>query len=128
MPLLRRSPRAHPASTVAPRKPGLLARLTGAGTTTRAPRSHVASTTSRRSRRTRVAPVHHQRKPSMGDKVAGAFYRMKGKLTGRTGVTGAGTKRMRGTDGRGSRKPYAAPAYGRHHATTGRPVKRRGLF
>ncbi|KAJ5949788.1 hypothetical protein N7454_001372 [Penicillium verhagenii] len=45
---------------------------------------------------------HHRRKPTFGDKVSGAMMRMKGSLTHRPGVKAAGTRRMHGTDGRGS--------------------------
>ncbi|KAM5352363.1 hypothetical protein ACJ41O_005086 [Fusarium nematophilum] len=56
-------------------------------------------------RRTRATPVHHQqRRPSMKDKVSGALLRLKGSLTRRPGVKAAGTRRMHGTDGRGSHR------------------------
>ncbi|CAI6100156.1 hypothetical protein V2G26_008590 [Clonostachys chloroleuca] len=52
------------------------------------------------------APVHHQkRRPSFKDKVSGALLRMKGSLTHRPAVKAAGTRRMHGTDGRGSHRP-----------------------
>ncbi|KAK0728639.1 hypothetical protein B0T26DRAFT_748824 [Lasiosphaeria miniovina] len=52
-----------------------------------------------------VAPVHHQKRhASLGDKLSGALLRLKGSLTGRPGQKAAGTRRMRGTDGRGSRR------------------------
>nr|CEG03455.1 unnamed protein product [Fusarium acuminatum CS5907] len=51
-----------------------------------------------------AAPVHHhQRRPSMKDKVSGALLKLKGSLTRRPGVKAAGTRRMHGTDGRGAR-------------------------
>lgn len=50
-----------------------------------------------------AAPVHHQqRRPSIGDKISGALLKLKGTLTGRPGQKAAGTRRMHGTDGRGS--------------------------
>ncbi|KAK4575206.1 hypothetical protein LTR86_001058 [Recurvomyces mirabilis] len=56
---------------------------------------------------TTAAPVqHHHRKPSMGDKVSGAMMKLKGSLTGKTGVKAAGTRRMHGTDGKGSHRVY----------------------
>ncbi|KAJ5885484.1 hypothetical protein N7495_009994 [Penicillium taxi] len=45
---------------------------------------------------------HHHRKASLGDKVSGAMLKLRGSLTGRPGVKAAGTRRMHGTDGRGS--------------------------
>ncbi|KXJ90913.1 hypothetical protein Micbo1qcDRAFT_204955 [Microdochium bolleyi] len=52
-----------------------------------------------------TAPVHHQkRKPTLKDKVSGAMLKLKGTLTHRPAQKAAGTKRMHGTDGRGSRR------------------------
>ncbi|KAJ1326506.1 hypothetical protein MN608_07953 [Microdochium nivale] len=49
--------------------------------------------------------VHHQkRKPTLKDKVSGALLKLKGTLTHRPAQKAAGTKRMHGTDGRGSRR------------------------
>lgn len=80
--------------------------------TTRAPRkthhtTHTTTTTTRTTRAPRRGifgrrPVRQQRKPTMKDKVSGAFLRLKGSLTGRPGVKAAGTRRAHGTDGRGS--------------------------
>ncbi|KAI3537953.1 hypothetical protein CPAR01_03718 [Colletotrichum paranaense] len=54
-----------------------------------------------------TAPVHHQRrKPSMGDKISGAMLKLKGTLTRRPGQKAAGTRRMHGTDGRGSHRAH----------------------
>ena len=50
--------------------------------------------------------VRQQRKPTMGDKISGAMLKLKGSLTGRPGKKAAGTRRMHGTDGRGSRRVY----------------------
>ncbi|KAJ5152600.1 uncharacterized protein N7482_009078 [Penicillium canariense] len=50
---------------------------------------------------------HHQRKVTMGDKVSGAMLKLKGSLTRRPGLKAAGTRRMHGTDGRGSRMHHA---------------------
>ncbi|KAJ5209310.1 hypothetical protein N7449_003689 [Penicillium cf. viridicatum] len=49
-------------------------------------------------------PTHtrHQRKTTLGDKVSGAMLKLKGSLTHRPAVKAAGTRRMHGTDGRGS--------------------------
>lgn len=52
-----------------------------------------------------VPPVHHQKRHAgLGDKISGALMRLKGTLTRRPGVKAAGTRRMHGTDGRGSRR------------------------
>ncbi|KAG9246444.1 hypothetical protein BJ878DRAFT_497055 [Calycina marina] len=59
------------------------------------------------SRATAAGPaVHHRRKASIGDKISGAMMKLKGSLTHRPGVKAAGTRRMHGTDGRGSRRVY----------------------
>ncbi|KAJ5960757.1 uncharacterized protein N7479_007907 [Penicillium vulpinum] len=50
--------------------------------------------------------TRHQRKPSMGDKFSGAMLKLKGSLTHRPAVKAAGTRRMHGTDGRGSHRVY----------------------
>ncbi|KAJ6188070.1 hypothetical protein N7519_002978 [Penicillium mononematosum] len=49
-------------------------------------------------------PTHtrHQRKATLGDKVSGAMLKLKGSLTHRPAIKAAGTRRMHGTDGRGS--------------------------
>ncbi|KAJ5616529.1 hypothetical protein N7537_001643 [Penicillium hordei] len=49
-------------------------------------------------------PTHtrHQRKTTLGDKISGAMLKLKGSLTHRPAVKAAGTRRMHGTDGRGS--------------------------
>ncbi|KAF4760636.1 hypothetical protein N7455_001872 [Penicillium solitum] len=46
--------------------------------------------------------TRHQRKTTLGDKVSGAMLKLKGSLTHRPAVKAAGTRRMHGTDGRGS--------------------------
>ncbi|KAK0659728.1 hypothetical protein QBC41DRAFT_307872 [Cercophora samala] len=70
-------------------------------------RRHHHTTATTHHHHTTVAPVHHQkRRPSIGDKISGAFLRLKGTLTGRPGQKAAGTRRMHGTDGRGSRRRY----------------------
>ncbi|PSR76858.1 hypothetical protein BD289DRAFT_378435 [Coniella lustricola] len=49
--------------------------------------------------------VHHQkRKPTMGDKIAGAMKKLKGTITHNPAEKAAGTRRMHGTDGRGSHR------------------------
>jgi hypothetical protein len=118
--------RKQPVRGVRTNKPSLMQRLRGGNTT--ASRGTAAGTTATPARRSRFggggtrttkrAPVtsgtgvgggtthHHQRKPSMGDKVSGAMLKLKGGMSGRSGEKAAGTRRMRGTDGRGSRRYY----------------------
>lgn len=114
---MRRAHATH-TTTTRTRKPSLMARLRAKTTPHYSARTHYATTTtvaphtSRHSRRTHVTttaptPVHHhQRKPSMGDKISGAMLKLKGSLTRRPGQKAAGTRRMRGTDGRGARRFY----------------------
>ncbi|KIW13233.1 hypothetical protein PV08_08420 [Exophiala spinifera] len=98
----------HPAGTGAggvARKPTLMQRLRGRTT----PRSTAATGRApRRTRRARAAApaTHHKRKTSIGDKVSGAMLKLKGTVTHRPGEKAAGTRRMHGTDGRGSRRRY----------------------
>ncbi|CAJ2502313.1 Uu.00g097070.m01.CDS01 [Anthostomella pinea] len=73
----------HTTTTTTTRRRGLFSR-----------RPHTTTTS---------APVHHhKRHATLGDKISGAMLKLKGTLTRRPGVKAAGTRRMRGTDGRGS--------------------------
>lgn len=73
---------------------------TTAGTATGARRQR---TWGRRRGGVTAQPVHHHhRKPSVGDKISGAMMKLRGSLTRRPGLKAAGTRRMRGTDGKGS--------------------------
>ncbi|EOO03472.1 hypothetical protein UCRPA7_949 [Phaeoacremonium minimum UCRPA7] len=71
---------------------------------------HTTTTTTTRRRglfssRRQPVVVHHQKRhATLGDKISGAFLKLKGSLTGRPGEKAAGTRRMRGTDGRGSHR------------------------
>ncbi|KZL78880.1 hypothetical protein CI238_07056 [Colletotrichum incanum] len=113
----------HTTTTAAPRRTGLFSRRRAAPTTSRhhhTTTTRTTHTTARPAKRgglfsrrrgpvhtTHAAPVHHQRrKPSMGDKISGAMLKLKGTLTRRPGQKAAGTRRMHGTDGRGSRRAY----------------------
>jgi peroxiredoxin len=106
-------------------KPTLMTRLRGRNansrtvkTTTTVHPNHTTAghttghTTARRSRwggrntRTAQPVVHHRRHASIGDKISGAMLKLKGSLTHRPGVKAAGTRRMHGTDGRGSHRVY----------------------
>ncbi|KAH0284390.1 hypothetical protein KCU62_g8325, partial [Aureobasidium sp. EXF-3399] len=65
--------------------------------------SSTRHTTSHRTTGTTTGATRVQkRKPTMGDKVSGAMMNLKGTVTGKPGVKGAGTRRMNGTDGKGS--------------------------
>ncbi|EPS38244.1 hypothetical protein H072_8053 [Dactylellina haptotyla CBS 200.50] len=107
MPYRRTHRRTRPATVRTTRtKPSLMDRLTGR-------RSHTTVTTTRATHGhghhhhhvAPVAPVHHQkRKPTLSDKVSGALMKIKGSLTRRPGLKAAGTRRQRGTDGRGSHR------------------------
>lgn len=53
---------------------------------------------------TKKAPnTHHKRKATVSDKVKGALEKAEGAVTRKPGKKAAGTKKMRGTDGKGSR-------------------------
>jgi len=104
----------HPADEVNGRhtraagtKPTLKQRLFGPRKT----RATTATPARRRRAATRRAPVGTtstapRRKTSVGDKVSGAMLKLKGSLTRRPGQKAAGTRRMHGTDGRGTRRYY----------------------
>lgn len=80
----------HTTTTTTRRKGGLF------GGRSKPARTHHATTT---------APVHHhKRKTTIKDKISGAMLKLKGTLTHRPAQKAAGTKRMHGTDGRGSRR------------------------
>ncbi|TVY22163.1 hypothetical protein LHYA1_G009188 [Lachnellula hyalina] len=106
-------------------KPTLMTRLRGRNANTRTVKTttkvepathnhvhhnqhHTTHTTHTRGRNTRTAqPVHHhKRRVSVGDKVSGAMMKLRGSLTRRPGLKAAGTRRMHGTDGRGSHRTY----------------------
>ncbi|KAI8628097.1 hypothetical protein F5Y19DRAFT_153386 [Xylariaceae sp. FL1651] len=84
-------PRVHMSVSTAPERKR---RMTGS--TTSSKRSTGVSK--------RKAPAaHHKRKPHLGDKIEGAAEKAIGKVTRRPGKKAAGTKKMRGTDGKNSR-------------------------
>ncbi|KAB5535098.1 hypothetical protein GE09DRAFT_349581 [Coniochaeta sp. 2T2.1] len=69
---------------------------------------HTTTTTTTRRRglfgRRRQVVVHQKRRVTLGDKVSGALKKLKGTLMGRPGEKAAGTRRMHGTDGRGTHR------------------------
>ncbi|KAF4314231.1 hypothetical protein SLS57_001556 [Botryosphaeria dothidea] len=91
------------------RKPGIMSRLrgrrNGAATTTTTTTTKKTTTTGGRHAGVTTGH-HHKRKPSLKDKVSGAMLKLKGTMTRRPGEKAAGTRRMRGTDGRGSHHRY----------------------
>ncbi|KAH0612766.1 uncharacterized protein H6S33_009146 [Morchella sextelata] len=98
-------------------KPSFFSRITGRRAAPRGTTTTTTTTTTRRTHRggagRTAAPVHQQRRrPSIGDKISGALMKLRGSLTRRPGMKAAGTRRMRGTDGRGS------------HAATTRTTRR----
>lgn len=108
----RRSARTTRTTTS---RPGLMTRLR-ARRSRRAPAT-TTTTTTKTTRTTHggygtagtadTTGVHHyRRRPSMGDKVSGAMMKLRGTLTRRPGLKAAGTRRMHGTDGRGSHHRY----------------------
>ncbi|EEA25410.1 hypothetical protein TMatcc_006367 [Talaromyces marneffei ATCC 18224] len=106
----------HHTRTTRTTKPTLMTRLKGPNARHKTYKTevtrhgHGGTTTSRRgynTRSTRAAPMqNHRRKPSIGDKISGALMRLRASLTRRPGEKAAGTRRMRGTDGRGRRRVY----------------------
>ncbi|KAH9876073.1 hypothetical protein J1614_003952 [Plenodomus biglobosus] len=111
MPLLRRSAPRTVRKTRTTARPSLKTRLLGPRKTPRrapAATTTTTTTTTRTTRRTgHAAPVHHhKRHASMGDKVSGMMMKLRGSLTRRPGLKAAGTRRMRGTDGRNARRVY----------------------
>ncbi|MCJ1310133.1 hypothetical protein MMC25_003794 [Agyrium rufum] len=51
----------------------------------------------------RASATHHKRKPTIKDKVSGAIEKLVGKVEHKPGKKAAGTRRMRGTDGKNAR-------------------------
>ncbi|OTB05951.1 hypothetical protein M426DRAFT_21381 [Hypoxylon sp. CI-4A] len=55
-------------------------------------------------KKNKTPATHHKRKPLLKDKIEGAVEKLEGKLTRRPGKKAAGTRKMRGTDGKGSHR------------------------
>ncbi|ROV98650.1 hypothetical protein VSDG_04306 [Cytospora chrysosperma] len=71
------------------------------------PRKYQTTTTTTTSRRHGLfrRKVHHQkRKTTLSDKIAGGLKKLKGAITRNPAEKAAGTRRMHGTDGRGSHR------------------------
>lgn len=98
-------PRVHTSVSTAPE------RKRRATTTTTTSTKKSTPTTTKRGGATatggvtkkRAPATHHKRKPHLGDKVAGAAEKAVGTVTRKPGKKAAGTKKMRGTDGKNSR-------------------------
>ncbi|KAK6854618.1 hypothetical protein PG990_008086 [Apiospora arundinis] len=52
---------------------------------------------------TRAPNTHHKRKSTLGDKIEGVADKVVGTVTRKPGKKAAGTKKIRGTDGKNSR-------------------------
>jgi hypothetical protein len=95
----QRQPAHHTTSTSTQRR-GLFSQKQPAHHTT-----STSTSTQRRGLFSQKQPVHHQKRhATMGDKISGAMLKLKGSLTHRPGQKAAGTRRMHGTDGRGSHR------------------------
>ncbi|KAI1639559.1 hypothetical protein F4809DRAFT_595744 [Biscogniauxia mediterranea] len=110
-------PRIHnPISTAPERKRRATTTTTtagGGGTSTKkrgAPKKSASAATTTTTttgagvRKRGRPPLHHKRKPHLSDKVEGAVEKAVGAVTRRPGRKAAGTRKMRGTDGKGSRR------------------------
>lgn len=62
------------------------------------------ATERRRHRFWHHTPRRQVRHATIGDKISGAFMRLQGTITRRPGLKAAGTRRMNGTDGLGSKR------------------------
>ncbi|KAJ6260332.1 hypothetical protein Dda_4557 [Drechslerella dactyloides] len=93
-------------TTTAPKaKVGRPKKTSGAEPTRRSTRTITPRTifsTSAGVTKPKAAP--RKRKTTVKDKVVGAAKKVKGTITRKPAVKAAGTKRMRGTDGRGAKK------------------------
>ncbi|KAJ5219552.1 hypothetical protein N7468_008756, partial [Penicillium chermesinum] len=99
------SNRGTTTTTTTTTKPSMMTRLRGHNTKHKTVKTTTKTAPKPRSKKTNYGihkTHHHKRKPTIGDKVSGAMLKMKGSLTHRPGVKAAGTRRMHGTDGRGS--------------------------
>jgi hypothetical protein len=100
-------------TTTTTTKPTLMQRLKGAHSHQTQQTSKPRTVRTPRVRKTKVARSNGvtrngapRRKTSIGDKVSGLMMKVKGSATHRPGEKAAGTRRMHGTDGRGSRRVY----------------------
>ena len=58
---------------------------------------------SKRTATKKRAPATHKRKPTIKDKVEGAAEKLAGEVEGKPAKKAAGTKKMKGTDGKNSK-------------------------
>ncbi|KAI1496599.1 hypothetical protein F5X99DRAFT_399976 [Biscogniauxia marginata] len=108
-------PRVHNTVSTAPERKR---RTTGGTGTTAKKRGATTAATKKNNRTTGTStstgagvrkrgrpPIHHhKRKPHLSDKVEGAIEKAVGAATRSPGKKAAGTKKMRGTDGKNSRR------------------------
>ncbi|KAL2441197.1 hypothetical protein ABEF95_013488 [Exophiala dermatitidis] len=102
-----------PISTepVTKRKTTTKKRTTAAGTggtttttTTNKRKSAAAGNTGRVTKKEkRAQATHHKRKPTVADKIEGAAEKLVGTIENKPGKKAAGTKKMRGTDGKNNK-------------------------
>ena len=96
-------------------RPRIIATIDTA-TATKPRKSTKANTSKPRTPATKTGRVakapstHHKRKPNVKDKVEGAIEKAVGKVERKPGKEGAGTKKMKGTDGKGGKKTTTAAA------------------
>ncbi|KAG4436416.1 hypothetical protein IFR05_008109 [Cadophora sp. M221] len=111
--------RRNNATVTRTTKPTLMTRLRGRNAKTRTTKTTTTVEPGRPVRASRwggnrrtaahhtTTPVVRQRRhATIGDKISGAMMKLKGSLTRRPGVKAAGTRRMHGTDGKGSHRVY----------------------
>jgi len=97
-----RAPRTYNTTTRAPRRSG---GLFGRRHHHTAPRTNYEAGYNAGYNAGEHQHVQHRR-ASIGDKISGAFMKLQGTLTRRPGLKAAGTRRMHGTDGRGTHRTY----------------------
>ncbi|KAH0843870.1 hypothetical protein AYO21_09891 [Fonsecaea monophora] len=68
-----------------------------------APKKAGATTTGAGVTKKRAPASHHKRKPTIADKVEGVVEKVIGTVEGKPGKKAAGTKKIKGTDGKGSK-------------------------
>ncbi|KAL2435557.1 hypothetical protein ABEF95_004459 [Exophiala dermatitidis] len=78
-------------------------------TTTNKRKGPAASNTGRVTKKEKRAPAtHHKRKPTVADKIEGAAEKIVGTIENKPGKKAAGTKKMRGTDGKNNKTAAAS--------------------
>ena len=102
---------ASTRSTTGNSKPRVITAITAEPSRKRATTTKKRTTTKANTSKPRSTGVtkkkapatHHKRKSSVKDKVEGAVEKVVGEIENKPGKEGAGTKKMRGTDGKKAR-------------------------